>query len=106
MQMETLNPTDELFDPPAAATVASAAVNVVRPHPSKLDLVAARAQLRSVVTSQVRALRAEGAHINEVIMRVNLPVRRALSGLVPARVSDELREAVRRWSIAAYERAD
>ena len=89
-----------------SASVATAAVEVVRPHTSKLDSVAARARLREVVTAYVQTLRAEGAHINDIVISLNSAVRRALSGLVPARVADDLRDAVRRWSIAAYDRGD
>jgi len=87
-------------------SIAGAAVEVVRPHTSKLDSVAARARLREVVTAYVQALRAEGAHINDIVISLNSALRRALSGLVPTRVSDDLRDAVRRWSIAAYDRGD
>jgi hypothetical protein len=87
-------------------TVTQAVVDLVRPHASKLDLVAARGRLRDALTSYVRSLRASGASPSDVFTHTNALVRQALSGIAPARLSSDIRDAVRRWAVAAYDRAD
>jgi hypothetical protein len=89
---------------------------LAQPHNSMLDHAAARARLRDVVTSYVRALRAEGAHVSDILSAVNGVVRRSLSGVAlssvgpsgvaPQRAAAEIRDTVRRWTLAAYDRAD
>jgi len=86
--------------------VTQAVVDLARPHASKLDLVAARGRLRDALTSYVRSLRASGASPSDVFAHTNALVRHALSGIAPARLSGEIRDAVRRWALAAYDRAD
>ncbi|GEM_PF-4389636 len=87
-------------------SMAQAVAEVVRPHSTQLDHAEARARLREAVVSYVHELRAQGAHVGEIVTAINAVVRRTLAGAVPARVADELRDTVRRWTRAVYERAD
>jgi hypothetical protein len=94
-------------NPPVARhPVTQAVADLARPQASKLDLVAARGRLRDALTSYIRSLRASGASPSDVFAYTNSLVRHALAGIAPARLSDEIREAVRRWVLAAYDRAD
>jgi len=86
--------------------VAQAVADVAGPHHTKLDHVAARGRLREVLTAHVRSLRAEGATASDVMAATNSIARRALAGVAPAQVSADIREAIRRWSLAAFERVD
>ncbi len=86
--------------------VAQAVADVIRPQPSKLDQVAARGRLREALMSYVRALRADGATPSDVFTRINALVRHALVGIAPARMTAEVRDTIRRWTLAAYDRAD
>jgi hypothetical protein len=95
--------------PPYAAVrnpVAQAVADLARPHSSMLDHVAARGRLREVLTSYVRTLRADGATPSDILAATNAVARRALSGVAPTRVATEIRDAIRRWVLAAYDRAD
>ena len=86
--------------------VAQAVREMAHPFPSHLDQAAARGRLREVVTSYVRALRADGATVTDILTATNAIARRTLSGLVPTRAAAEIRDTIRRWAAAAYERAD
>ena len=92
--------------PAARHPVTQAVVDLARPHASKLDLVAARGRLRDALTSYVRSLRASGASPSDVFTYTNALVRHALSSIAPTRLSAEIRDTVRRWALAAYDRAD
>jgi hypothetical protein len=86
--------------------IAQAVADVVRPHSSRLDQVAARGRLREALMSYVRTLRADGATPSDVFTRINALVRHALAGTAPARMTADVRDAIRRWTLAAYDRAD
>ena len=108
MQPDAMKPPIDGTTPPASSRnpIAQAVRDLARPYSSLLDHAAARGRLREVVTSYVRALRAEGATATEILTATNAIARRTLSGLVPTRVGAEIRDTVRRWTAAAYERAD
>jgi hypothetical protein len=86
--------------------VVQAVADVVRPQSSKLDQVAARGRLREALMSYVRTLRADGATPSDVFTRINALVRHALTGTAPARMTADIRDTIRRWTVAAYDRAD
>jgi hypothetical protein len=58
------------------------------------------------LTSYIRGLRASGASPSDVFTHTNALVRQALAGIASARLSSDIRETVRRWALAAYDRAD
>jgi hypothetical protein len=91
---------------PVRHSIAQAVADLVRPHSSMLEDVAARGRLRELLTSYVRALRAEGATLTDILTATNGVARRAVSGVAPARVSADIRDTIRRWALAAYDRAD
>ena len=86
--------------------VVQAVTDLARPHSSMLDHVAARGRLREALTSYVRTLRAEGATPTDVLAVTNALARRALSGIAPTRLASDIRDAIRRWALAAYDRVD
>jgi hypothetical protein len=108
MHTEVTSPLNHSVSPipPSRNPVAQAVTDLALPHASMLDHAAARARLRDVVTSYVRALRADGAHVSDILSAVNGVVRRALVDVVPSRAAAEIRDTVRRWTLAAYDRAD
>ena len=118
MQSEATRPPHHVAAslPPSRHPVAQAVTDLATPHTSMLDHAAARARLRDVVTAYVRTLRAEGAHVSDILSAVNGVVRRSLAGgplsggvavvVAPPRVAAEIRDTVRRWTLAAYDRAD
>ena len=107
MQTEALPPVTHA---PSYALVrdpiAEAVADVARPHSSMLDHVAARGRLRELVISYVRTLRAQGASPTDVLAVTNGVARRTLSGAAPADVAANIRDTVRRWALAAYDRVD
>jgi hypothetical protein len=118
MQPEATRPQHHVAasPPPSRHPVAQAVTDLAKPHTSMLEHTAARGRLRDVVTAYVRALRAEGAHVSDILSAVNGVVRRSLAGgplsgvpavgAAPPRVAAEIRDTVRRWTLAAYDRAD
>lgn len=110
MQTEVAHTHGHTTSYPAALPrhpLALAVADLVRPHASMLDQAAARGRLRDALTSYVRTLRADGAAPSDVFALVNAAVRHALAGIAaPARLTAEIRDTIRRWARAAYDRAD
>ena len=86
--------------------IAQAVADLAGPHASMLDHVAARGRLRDVLISCVQTLRAEGATPSEVLAVTTGVARRTLAGIASSRVAADIRETVRRWALAAYDRVD